>query len=175
MTLTPLLNADPIVQLHVVTALLAMVLGPFIFFRRKGNRTHKTLGYIWVSTMIIAIGSSYFIHQIRLWGPFSPIHLLTVYSTWALAQSVYFARQGNIRAHRAAMKGLYTGSLLIAGTLTLLPGRTLNKVLFGANGESGFYLALGAIAIILGLLLTNRRLGIFSVRGLRRRSPEEVQ
>ena len=40
-------------------------------------------------------------------------------------------RRGNIKGHRNAMLGLYFGAILIAGGLTLLPGRLLHRVLFG--------------------------------------------
>lgn len=175
MTLIPLFNADLTVQIHAFSAMLALALGPFILFRRKGDTAHKILGRVWVVAMIVTIGSSYFIHQIRWIGPFSPIHLLTVYGTFGLAQGIYFARKGNVPAHRSAMRGLYIGGLLVAGTLTLMPGRVLNRALFGEHGDSGFYLLLGGIAILIGLLLLERRLGIFPLRGLRRGSVEKVQ
>lgn len=175
MTLDPFLAADPQVQLHAISAFLALVLGPLIFLRRKGDTTHKLLGRIWVGAMVLTISSSYFIFQIRLWGPFSPIHLISIYASLGLAQGIYYARKGNIAAHRSAMRGLYLGGLLIAGTFTFLPGRLLNRVVFGPNGEAGFYLLLGGVAIIIGLVLLQRRLAIFELRGLRRGRMQEGQ
>jgi uncharacterized membrane protein len=42
--------------------------------------------------------------------------------------ALWNVRRGNIRGHRNAMLGLYVGGLLIAGSLTLLPGRLLHHV-----------------------------------------------
>jgi uncharacterized membrane protein len=42
-----------------------------------------------------------------------------------------YARRHNIRAHRQSMLGVYIGGLLIAGSLTLLPGRIMHTVFFG--------------------------------------------
>ena len=46
-------------------------------------------------------------------------------------ERLWHVRRGNIRGHRMAMLGLYIGGLLIAGGLTLLPGRVLHRVVFG--------------------------------------------
>ena len=77
MSFTPLLDAGIIIQAHALSAIMAFVLGPVIFYGRKGTRLHKRLGKLWALAMALAIFSSAFIWQIRLVGPFSPIHLLT--------------------------------------------------------------------------------------------------
>jgi uncharacterized membrane protein len=45
--------------------------------------------------------------------------------------AVYGARTRNIAMHRRSMWALYIGGILIAGTLTLLPGRLMYRVFFG--------------------------------------------
>ena len=42
------------------------------------------------------------------------------------------ARRGDIRRHAWAMAALFAGALIITGGFTLLPGRIMNRVLFGA-------------------------------------------
>ncbi len=147
MSLTPLLDAPLQVQVHAVSAMLAMLVGAFVLFRRKGTPAHKLLGRVFVILMLIVATSSIFINEIRLIGPFSPIHIFTVITYAAVAQGVYQIRRGNVAAHRATMQSLYFLALMITGAFTLLPGRRMHDVLFGT--ESGWTPALIAIAVVL--------------------------
>ena len=78
MTLDPLLESGWLITLHASTALLSLILGVYMFARPKGTLVHRTLGYTWIAAMATVVLSSLFINQIRTWGPFSPIHLLTL-------------------------------------------------------------------------------------------------
>ena len=147
MSLSPLLSASPAIQIHAIGAILALGLGPVILFAKKGNSLHKVLGRIWALAMLATIASSYMIFEVRLWGPFSPIHLLSVYSTYALISGIYHARAGNIKKHKDAMQGLYFGGLIVAGTFTFMPGRVMNLVLFGEPSETGFYMVLTLVIV----------------------------
>lgn len=110
--------------------MLAMLVGAFVLFRRKGTPAHKLLGRVFVILMLIVATSSIFINEIRLIGPFSPIHIFTVITYAAVAQGVYQIRRGNVAAHRATMQSLYFLALMITGAFTLLPGRRMHDVLF---------------------------------------------
>ncbi len=44
----------------------------------KGTLPHRTLGWVWVVLMAVVALSSLFIHTIRMVGPFSLIHLLSL-------------------------------------------------------------------------------------------------
>ena len=90
------------------------------------------MGRIWVLLMITIATSSLFIHGIEMIGPFSPIHLLSLWVLLGVPFAVRHARRGRVDAHRRAMVGLFVGALVIAGALTLLPGRVMHEVLFGA-------------------------------------------
>ena len=46
----------------------------------KGTLPHRTVGWAWALLMILVAGSSLFVHTIRTWGPWSPIHLLVVHA-----------------------------------------------------------------------------------------------
>ena len=131
MSLQPLLNASPAIQVHAVLALLAFVLGVVQLVMPKGTVAHRLLGWTWVSGMLIVAGSSLFIHEARLIGPFSPIHLLSVQVLVALPIAVLHARRGRIASHAKMMKMMFLGAMVIAGALTVLPGRIINQVLFG--------------------------------------------
>ena len=77
--------------------------------------------------------SSLFIHTIRLWGPWSPIHLLSILVLVTLPLAVIHARRHDIAQHRMAMLMLFTGALVIAGGFTFLPGRILHAVVFSPS------------------------------------------
>ena len=92
MTLTPLLNASPIIQIHAFAALGAFALGLVQFAAPKGTLPHRTIGWIWVALMTVIAVSSFWIHEIRLVGPFSPIHLLAIFTLVMLPLAVLHAR-----------------------------------------------------------------------------------
>jgi uncharacterized membrane protein len=81
--------------------------------------------------MLTIVVSSFFIHTIRMWGPFSPIHLLSLFTLAVLPFAVLAARRRDVRRHRQAMIGLFVGALVIAGLFTLWPGRIMSAVVFG--------------------------------------------
>ena len=132
MSLTPLLNASFAIQLHAFLALLALGLTLSIFVLPRGTPNHKLLGRIWVLAMAVVAISSFWISTLRLIGPFSPIHLLSVFTLWQLWVAVRAARQGRIAQHQRAMKSLVFWALLLAGSFTLLPGRIMFAVLTGS-------------------------------------------
>jgi uncharacterized membrane protein len=131
MTLAPLLNAAPVIQLHAFAAMSAFTLGVVQLAAPKGTLPHRTVGWIWATLMLGIVVSSFFIHEIRLWGPFSPIHLLSIFTLVMLPLAVLRARRHNVDGHRNAMLGLFFGALVIAGAFTFLPGRIMHAVAFG--------------------------------------------
>jgi uncharacterized membrane protein len=131
MSLSPLLNAAPAIPLHAFAAMTAFVLGAVQLAAPKGTLPHRTLGWIWVAVMAIVAGSSFWIHQIRLVGPWSPIHLLSIFTLVMLPLGVWMAHRHRVADHRRIMILMFTGALLIAGLFTLLPGRIMHAVVFG--------------------------------------------
>lgn len=131
MSLAPLLAAAPPVPLHAFAAMAALLLGAVQLAGPKGTRAHRTLGWLWVALMAAVAASSFWINGIRLWGPFSPIHLLSVLVLTSLPLAVWHARAHRVAAHRRAMLLLFCGGLLAAGAFTLYPGRIMNTVVFG--------------------------------------------
>ena len=116
---------------HALAALAAVMPGGAQLATSKGTVRHRVSGWIWVSLMAYVAVSSFFISELRLWGAFSPIHLLSVWTLFSLVIAVYHARRGNIRQHKIWMSLLYLGALLITGLFTLWPGRVMHGVLFG--------------------------------------------
>jgi uncharacterized membrane protein len=132
MTLAPLLNATPAIQLHAFAAMTAFVLGIVQFSAPKGTIPHRTIGWIWVVLMLTVSISAFWIHQIRLWGPWSPIHLLAIFTLIMLPIAVLNAHRHRVPQHRMAMTLIFLGALVVAGLFTLVPGRIMHAVVFGS-------------------------------------------
>jgi uncharacterized membrane protein len=113
--------------------------------RRRRERWHKGLGRVWVGARAAVVLSSFLIHEGRMLGKFSVIHLLSVFTLWGLWQAVSAARAGHFAAHRAGMLALYVRAPGVAGVFTLLPGRRLSAVLDPDAPLAGF---LGAAALV---------------------------
>jgi uncharacterized membrane protein len=131
MNLAPLTNAPFAIQLHAYAALAAFVLGAVQLVRVKGTTQHRALGYTWVGLMLIVAISSFWIHDMRVWGPWSPIHLLSIFTLTMLPLGVHYARRHNVTGHKRTMIGIFAGALIVAGIFTLAPGRIMHRVLFG--------------------------------------------
>lgn len=131
MTLAPLLAASPAIQLHTAVALSAFFLGLLQVVGPKGRMVHRVLGWIWVVLMAIVAVSAFFIHELRVWGDWSPIHLLAVVVLVALPIGVMAARRHDVNRHRRTMLGLFLGALVIAGAFTFAPGRLMHALVFG--------------------------------------------
>ena len=126
MTLAPLLSAPAIIQLHAFAAMVAFALGIVQFAAPKGTIPHRTIGWIWVALMTAVAVSAFFIHEIRMWGPWSPIHLLAIFTLVMLPLGVRHARRRAVLQHRRAMIGIFIGGLVIAGAFTFMPGRIMH-------------------------------------------------
>jgi uncharacterized membrane protein len=132
MTLAPLLDATPQIQVHAFAAIAAFGLGIVQLSAPKGTLPHRSAGWAWVALMLVVSISSFFIHQIRMWGPWSPIHLLSIFVLIMLPIAVLAARRHMVEHHRRHMLGLFLGALVIAGAFTFLPGRIMHAVVFGS-------------------------------------------
>tara|TARA_Y100001954_G_scaffold213312_1_gene241852 strand:- start:1423 stop:1815 length:393 start_codon:yes stop_codon:yes gene_type:complete len=117
---------------HAMAAMAAVILGGLQLASAKGTTQHRVLGWSWVLLMMYVSVSSFFISSLRLWGAFSPIHLLSVWTLFSLGMAIYHARKDNIRQHKIWMVLLYVLALLVTGVFTLWPGRVMHAVLFGA-------------------------------------------
>jgi uncharacterized membrane protein len=131
MSLAPLLNASPVIQLHAFAAMGAFALGAVQLAAPKGTLPHRTVGWIWVALMLTVAVSSFWIHDIRMVGPFSLIHLLSILTLFTVPLAVLAARRHKVVTHRKAMTSIFLGALVIAGFFTFMPGRIMYKVAFG--------------------------------------------
>jgi uncharacterized membrane protein len=84
--------------------------------------------------MVTVAASSFWIHDLRVWGPWSPIHLLSIFTLATLPLAIVHARRHRVDRHRTAMIAIFTGALVVAGLFTLLPGRIMHATIFGVAG-----------------------------------------
>ena len=129
--MTLLLNQTQPIPLHAILAMIAIILGGIQLSMKKGGTIHKLLGRIWVGLMLIVATTSFFIHEIKLWGAYSPIHLLSLWTIFILGVGVYYVRVGNIKRHKQVMIATYFFALIVAGFFTLYPGRIMHQILIG--------------------------------------------
>ncbi len=166
MTLAPLLHASFAIQLHVATVIPAAILGAVLLARPKGTRMHRTLGKIWLALMVVTASSTFFIHEIRLVGGFSPIHLLSIYVLFASWQAIAAARRHAIAAHRGHVAGMYLGGIVVAGLFTLLPGRLMHASLFaGLSRWQAVATTVLLAALLIGAAILAIRQGRLFKRG----------
>lgn len=123
-------QASLAIQIHILVAMAALVLGIAMFARKKGTKSHKMIGRIFAVFMVATAVSAIFIREINN-GSFSWIHIFVIVTFTALFETFYHIRKGNIKGHKRAVSGLFFGALLIPGALSFIPGRTMWMIFFG--------------------------------------------
>jgi uncharacterized membrane protein len=126
----------PVIAIHMTTALVAVLIGPWAIWARKGSvqrpKVHRALGYAWVTCMLIAAISAIWISspQVPNIAGFSAIHLLIPFTLVMLFIAFRALAQGNIRVHRITMVNIYIGACVVAGAFTLTPKRFLGNLIW---------------------------------------------
>lgn len=123
-------EVPPFVWAHIATIVVAVVLTPVMLLRRRGDRLHRRLGWIWAAAMFLTALLTFGIRGINQ-GSFSLIHILSAWTLLQVPLIVRAARAHNHRQHRNAVRGMVTGALIIAGAFTFPFDRLLGHWLFG--------------------------------------------
>ena len=123
-------QVPPFVWAHIVTIGVALVLTPLMLLRRRGDRLHRRLGWIWVGAMALTALFSFGIRGLN-GNAFSFIHILSAWTLIQVPLIVWTARNHKHRAHRSAVRAMVAGALLIAGFFTFPFDRLLGHWLFG--------------------------------------------
>lgn len=127
---SPILEASLPIKAHFFTVVPAFVIGTWmIFLSTKGAPAHKAMGYLYFGLMSATAFAAFFVRSST--GGFSLIHLFIPLTAWSIFSAYHAIKRGDVRGHRRSMYGLYAGGLVLAGALTLLPGRRLHEVFFG--------------------------------------------
>jgi len=87
----------------------------------KGTLPHRTIGWFWVALMVTVAATSFFIHDLRIWERWSPIHLLSMFTLATLPLAVVHARRHRVERHRNAMISIFMGALVVAGLSRCCP------------------------------------------------------
>jgi len=119
-----------VLQLHIVAASAALVIGAVLMLRPKGRGLHKALGWSWVAAMGTTAVSSLFMTGLN-GDAYSLIHLLSGWTVVALPMAIYAIRRSNLAIHRRMMTGLFYGGLLVAAAFAFIPGRFMFEFLLG--------------------------------------------
>jgi uncharacterized membrane protein len=131
------MELNPVIAVHLGAALGAVATGPVALWARLGARQrpglHRAFGRAWVLLMVVTALSALFIRDRQLpnLGGFSPIHLLIPVTLGSLFVAFRHLARGNIAAHAKTMRLLYFFACVVAGAFTLLPQRTLGRLLWG--------------------------------------------
>jgi uncharacterized membrane protein len=138
MDLEPLLTAPLAIRLHVVTVVPAFVLGTWLLFgSHKGSPRHRLVGKLYLALMAVTAVAAVFIRSFSdlsvSAGPLrlGLLHLFVPLTAHGIYGAFATIRAGNIRGHRAAMRGLYFGGMIVAGLLAFAPGRIMFRMFFG--------------------------------------------
>ncbi|WFR85411.1 DUF2306 domain-containing protein [Arthrobacter sp. Y-9] len=123
----------PLIILHVVCAGYGVVFGIIQLGRRKGDRPHRILGWIWVIAMALAIASSFGI--LTMTGTFGVLHGLSLFTACTVALGVIQARRGRMSSHRAFMAGSFLGLIGALVGVLAVPTRRVPQL---ANTSRGF-------------------------------------
>lgn len=161
MTLAPFLDLPPLFQVHVVTALVALVVGPVAILRPRRDRLHKALGYVWVVAMLVTATVALFMPSFGLqWvGHLGPIHLFSALTYWSLWEAMRGIYRRDLRAHELAMRGLYWRGLFLAGLFQFIPGRTTSRAVFPDAPEIGWAVICVGCTAIAWLTVRDARAG----------------
>jgi uncharacterized membrane protein len=111
---------------HTACALAALVSGAAVLLRRKGTRSHRRIGWIYVASMLALNATALMIY--RLFGGFGPFHAAAIASLVTVVAGIIPAwrrKPANwVEHHYAWMTGSYVGlcAAAVAEVATRTPG-----------------------------------------------------
>lgn len=123
-------EVPPVVWLHLATIVAALALTPTMLLRRRGDRLHRRLGWVWAASMALTAAFSFGVRGINQ-GGFSLIHILSAWTLIQVPVIVWRARRHEHAKHRNAVRGMVIGALLVAGFFTFPFDRLMGSWLFG--------------------------------------------
>lgn len=101
------------ITVHLVSVLLAFVIGAVNLVQKKGTPLHKLFGRVWIPLIFVASFASFFSLAN---GTFGWIHLIPVVNIIYVVLSYMAVRRGNIKVHQGFIIAAYIGTL-VAGIM----------------------------------------------------------
>ena len=130
-------------KLHVASAVLALAAGLAVFFRRKGGRAHRAIGYVYTAAMVVMLLTAFLIYN--LFGGFGPFHVAAVVSSAVLVAGfvpVFLRRPKDrwLEWHYGYMCMSYVGLVAagVAEVLVRVPGAPFWGTVAGASAAVAF-------------------------------------
>ncbi len=114
---------------HIATILVAVALTPLMLLRRRGDRLHRRLGWIWVSALFFTALFTFGIRGVN-GANLSWIHLLSAWTLTQVPMIAWTARTHRVNWHRHSVRGMIVGALIIAGAFTFPVERLMGHWLF---------------------------------------------
>jgi len=141
---------------HVFFAVIALLTGAFVLFKRKGTKVHKKLGYVYVTSMLAMNLTA--IPLTTLFDGFGPFHFFIVISLPTIIVAIYYPVFGRHKAnwlnhHFEFMSWSYVG--LVAAFMAevviripiMLAIESNNGIIASVFALSGFTMWAGSILI----------------------------
>lgn len=130
--------------IHTVFGLVALLAGTVVLLIRKGTRWHRTLGHIYLTSMLALNATALFIYN--LYGVFGPFHWLALCSLVTLIAGMVpvFTRRPRghwLEWHAAFINGSYVG--LVAATAAEITSR-----LPGTENNFGTVVAITSLLVM---------------------------
>jgi uncharacterized membrane protein len=122
-------QASLAIQIHIIGAIGALVLGAFVLMRKKATVGHKVSGRVFGGLMLLTAVTAIFIRTAPD-GGFSWIHIFVPITFIGLYQVVSSIRRGNVKEHKRHVLTLYFAALVIPGLFAFMPGRTMWMMFF---------------------------------------------
>jgi uncharacterized membrane protein len=139
---------------HVIAALFVLAIGPVQIFRRRRDRIHRTMGYLWVAAMYYVCFSSFWIVSD---GHFSWLHGLSAFTIVTVTLGLVSAIRGNIKSHLGNMVGSYIGIAVAFVFAVSLPGRAIPRLL-AADAPTAVYVA-GLVVLSVAVIFFSLKQG----------------
>jgi uncharacterized membrane protein len=130
---------------HVIAALFVLAIGPFQILRRRRDRIHRTMGYLWVAAMYYVCFSSFWIVTA---GHFTWLHGLSAFTIVTVTLGLVSAVRRNIRSHLGNMIGSYIGIAVAFVFAIAVPGRAIPQLLAEDPGTAAFVAGLVVLAVV---------------------------
>lgn len=99
---------------HAVLAVICLLLGPLIFMRRKGDKTHKMLGRIWALMMLVLNITALMTYELHgrpnLFHAFAILNLIALIPAFVFIKKYQKSRDPkHLRQHQELMAWAYFG------------------------------------------------------------------
>jgi uncharacterized membrane protein len=95
MNFQPILTADPVIVVHIICGVTALIDGPIALYGKRRGALHRALG---LSLGLFDARPSWdfvFIEGLAVFGRFGPIHLLSLFAIWSVFEAMRQIYLGN--------------------------------------------------------------------------------